>query len=60
MCMSEGFNFFVKKQVWDKTEKKNVEKVKEMSRKCSLVEEEKLCELVPLYPVIYDKSQIGS
>ena len=54
MYMSERFNFFVKNKVCNKTEKK-LEKEKEMSRKFSLVEEKKLCELVRLYLVIYDK-----
>ena len=55
MYMSERFNFFVKNKVCDKTEKKKLEKEKEMSQKFSLVEEKKLCESVRLYPVIHDK-----
>ena len=58
MQMSERFNFFVKDQICDKTEKK-VWKENEMSRKFSSIVEEKLCEFVCLYPVIYDKLQKG-
>ena len=54
MFMSKRFNFFVKNKVCDKIEKK-IEKDKEMSWKFSLAEEEKLCQLDRLYPIIHDK-----